>query len=104
MLNDAYEYGEEPDWRGEEESNELIQLLEKCDLQCTSFKLLVPFTHDPSKSYVGGKIHQDAGHYWRIEGQSQKFKSSAEAVTYLLETIELKRHQMLNEEFRNSGI
>ena len=120
---DEYEYGEEPNWRDEiyqaaqkhnlkknpadsehDFAKTCIDLIKKSSVLCTRYQLLVPFAHDSSKQYVGGVIYLDSSRYWRVEGDPEKFKSSEDAIMHLAIKIELNRHIMVNEAFRNSGI
>jgi hypothetical protein len=110
--DNSYEFGEEPNWREEPEPETPVDefeknvkdLISKSAVRCTRLQLLVPFAHDPDNKYVGGTIYLDDSHYWRIEGKDQAYGNSQEALYQLAQSIELSRINMINEEFKESGI
>lgn len=106
-MSDEYEFGEEPNWRGHEPSTSehdsslnVVSLLAKSEVRITRLDLVVPFSHDPSKSYKAGTIYEESPGTWKIENFSGKFNSSSEAMWFLAETIDMQRTQMLNDEFQ----
>jgi len=76
-----------------------IDLLKKVALIPTKYNVVLPFAHDPKNSYIEAKIYEDEGHYWRIEGRTSKFKLASDAVLEVVQTADIRRTQMLNEEF-----
>ena len=104
-MSDFYE---EPNWRGEETpeetklqmSQQAFDLLEQAQVTITRFDINLPMPGDPSKFLRETSIYQGPGHYWYVEGKpDRKFKDDLEAVIYVIEMAEARRHALLNQEF-----
>lgn len=108
-MSDEYEYGEEPDWRGEIEipanlsptSRNIVETLLQTVARPTRYEIWAPFACNPEQKFLLGVIYEGEGRYWYIEGQDGKFHTGDDAVHQMMENLEIKRQAMLNDEFNN---
>jgi len=104
------EYLEEPNWRGEDEvevesrpmppiSRAAYELLEKAQVKVAALDVLLPMPGDPSQFIVEASIFMGPGRYWFIKGNDhQKFNNADQAMYYVVEMAEARRHALLNAE------
>lgn len=80
-------------------SQAACELLEKTQIKVTKFDVLLPMPGDPSQCLVEASIYRDKNYYWYVEGNDRKFKYYQDALYYVVEMAEARRHALLNKEF-----
>lgn len=82
--------------------------IDKVKLIATSLDVSVPFVHNSDQHYIAGTLLQDESKYWRVKFNDQiretRHNESHSAFAELIELVEQSRLDMLNEEFKESGI
>lgn len=82
--------------------------MDKVHLIPVALDISVPFSCDSSQNYIAGRIFQDDDKYWRIKYDDKvlgsKFNESRDAFAELIGMVEFTRSEMLDNEWKKSGI